>query len=858
MNLLDLKQKIKFHLVAGYPGLYIHSGEDARIDAMLREVSADLALSPKEWNLGYGWVDFFNKQPRTSQNQNVELANSLPELLDDDLDGKLFIIKDARGALENQPLGVARLKQLLNRIQRHHRGKSAVLLVAETVHIPASIEAQVTLLPLSLPHGDEIQDQVEKSCTQLKMPVPNDIRQRLHAACSGLTQEEIHSALAIVRIQYEQINDDALALIQREKEQIIAKSGVLEMIKVSESASDIGGLENLKEWLGRRSQIFGRLDEAQASGIQAPKGVLIAGMPGCGKSLTAKAAASLFQLPLLRLDIGALLGKYVGESEHNMRRALTMAESVSPCILWIDELEKAFVGMNSGSGSEVSSRLFGYFLTWMQEKNGAVFVIATANNITALPPELLRKGRFDEVFYVGFPNVAERSAILTIHLKNEASSLSSDQHNSLVAQCRDYAGADIQNAINEARESAFLNRRGLRFEDLDEAIKRTVPLRETLRDQVGRYEELFDKLRLKSASAYQGLSMAQMIRMADDPNQIKREQVANHPECPDDLLEKLSKDSHVAVQRAVYQNPRCPERVLTLRLNVPEGADKYDGDLLLQACLNPNAPIDLLTHLLTEKKLDKTVRVALAKGPNGVGLASSLMADAEAVVRTALAGVPGLSEETQQRLSTDKVPDVLRALAQNPDVTRNVLGTILQSLDSKERVALASLDRLSEMAWYLLVEDGDKSVRLALASNKFLPDYLQVRLAGDDSPDVVASLATNPALIEAAREKLGESEHPNVHALMQFAYGLDEDALAEKLKSKSAKFRVQLASMATLPMYFQILLAKDENLNVRLALARNPQLRGAALAILKKSTNLSIRQALNPSVRILSSAWTNL
>ena len=275
----------------------------------------------------------------------------------------------------------------------------------------------------------------------------------------------------------------------------------------------------------------------------------------------------MFQLPLLRLDIGSLLGKYVGESEHNMRRALTMAESVSPCILWIDELEKAFVGMNSGSGSEVSSRLFGYFLTWMQEKTGAVFVIATANNITALPPELLRKGRFDEVFYVGFPNPAERGAILDIHLRGDDLTLEPDARRALINMCRDYAGADIQNALNEARESAFLDNRKLKFEDLVSAIKLTVPLRETLREQVSKYEDLFEKLKLKPASTFEGLSIAQMIKMADDPNALRRKEVASNSDCPEDLLEKLVGDPDLEIRTAVYQNDNCPERLLSLRIS---------------------------------------------------------------------------------------------------------------------------------------------------------------------------------------------------------------------------------------------------------------------------------------------------
>lgn len=197
MNLLELKTKIKSHILAGYPGLYIHSGEESRVDTLLQEISTELTLSPKEWNLGYGWVDFHNKQPRNTQSQATELAESLPSLLDDDLDGKLLIIKDARSALENQPLAVARLKQLLNRIQRHHRSKTAVVLVSETLHIPVQIESQITLLPLSLPQGEEINQQLSSFCQMLDLFVPENMHQRLHTACCGLNQEEIRSVLAL-------------------------------------------------------------------------------------------------------------------------------------------------------------------------------------------------------------------------------------------------------------------------------------------------------------------------------------------------------------------------------------------------------------------------------------------------------------------------------------------------------------------------------------------------------------------------------------------------------------------------------------------------------------------------------------
>ena len=737
MSLVGLQNKIKSHLKAGYPGLFIHSGEEARVDVMLEQVAAELNLHPKEWNHGYGWVHFSNKQPYFDQEPEINLAQSLPTLLDDDLDNKLLIIKDASSALENQPLAVARLKQLLNRIQRHHRGKAAVVLVSETVYIPSAVESQVTLLTLPLPQGEDIAGWIKEICQQLELFVPPQKEQRLQAACGGLSAEEIRSALAMVRQEKTEIDDAALVMIQHEKEQIIAKSGVLEMIKVDKV--DVGGLENLTRWLGRRAHIFHRLEEAKQANIPAPKGVLIAGMPGCGKSLTAKATAGLFQLPLLRLDIGSLLGKYVGESEHNMRRALTMAESISPCILWIDELEKAFVGMNSNNGSEVSSRLFGYFLTWMQEKTGAVFVIATANNITALPPELLRKGRFDEVFYVGFPNATERGKIFDIHLKGSGVDLQPAQRSELIALSRDYAGADIQNSVNEARESAFLDDVPLNFHHLKSAIQKTVPLRETLRDQVGKYEELFEKLKLKPASVADGLSVAEMIKLADDPNPLRRKEVAENPDCPEDLLEKLAFDFEHDVCAAVYKNPNCSERLLTIRINIKENEKNFDADLLGLACVHKNAPVDLLIAKLDELKkllsVDSAIslsrKIALnfnqiaakeklkSKDPSAFSqvLQSKLCNDQDVNVRKSLASNKNITEETQLILSKDSSFWVREALALNSVITERVQ-LILCEDEQNVRITLAGNGNLTRAVQFKLSQYSNYNVRFALSKNK--------------------------------------------------------------------------------------------------------------------------------------------
>ncbi|PKM31578.1 MAG: AAA family ATPase [Gammaproteobacteria bacterium HGW-Gammaproteobacteria-11] len=872
MNLSDLKKKIESYLVSGYPGLYIHSGEEARVDAMLQDVATQLSLYPKEWNLGYGWVDFVNKQPRDNQEARMDLAGSLPSLLDDDLDNKLFVIKDARSALENQPLAVARLKQLLNRIQRHHRGRAAVVLVSETLSIPPEIEAQITLLRLPLPQGTEISSLLSGHADRLGLDVPKGTRQRLLAACSGLNEEQIRSVLAMVRQHHDQVDDQALALIQSEKEQIISKSGVLEMLKVSESDADIGGLENLKEWLKRRANVFSRLDDAREARVQAPKGVLIAGMPGCGKSLTAKVAAGLFQLPLLRLDIGSLLGKYVGESEHNMRRALSMAESISPCILWIDELEKAFVGMNSGSGSEVSSRLFGYFLTWMQEKSGAVFVIATANNITALPPELLRKGRFDEVFYVGFPNATERSAILDIHLRSETLELTSAQRSRLVGLCRDYAGADIQNAVNEAREIAFLKNRGLKFEDLEIAIEHTMSLRETLRDQVAKYEELFEKLKLKPASAQDGLSVADMIKMADSPNAINRLRIARHQDCPIDLLEKLVSDTDETVRAAAYENPNCSADLLTLRINIEEGQPGFDSTLLHIACLHAHAPHDLIAAQFDRLKIrdvqiaqlaertqnedlqrrllgipDVNVRRALA-GNNALAKAIQLIlvADENVTVRQSLVGNDNLETEVQDEFAKDSSLDVLVTLAKRCDLSEAA------QLSLVRRAELEVLDALARRSGAALLPDSvqlqlvecDLDVRIALAGNESLSAIAQIRLAQDPSPEVRCLLAENPSLTSAALHYLIDDVDEVKTKLAGSSHVKPAEVQLKLSEHGAASVRIALAGNPFIKAEMQEFLVRDSCSEVRAALARNDRLDGHIYEKLLNDQEVCVREHL--------------
>ena len=284
--------------------------------------------------------------------------------------------------------------------------------------VPQELEKYITILEDEYLQESEIRNVIEEFVEENGVgTIYEGTMEKLVTAFKGLSLLEINTILALAFRDEGTLSEDALRLVLDQKKQMIEKAGILEMIPLKESMDDIGGLNNLKKWIDNKAKVLNDIKRAQGFGVDLPKGVLIAGVPGCGKSLNAKASAKLMGVPLLKLDMGRLMGKYVGESEKNMRRAIALAEAISPCVLWVDELEKAFAGIRGlGGAAEVTTRLFGQFLTWMQEKTSAVFVVATANDIMKLPPELMRKGRFDEIFYVQLPKEDERQKIFEIHI----------------------------------------------------------------------------------------------------------------------------------------------------------------------------------------------------------------------------------------------------------------------------------------------------------------------------------------------------------------------------------------------------------------------------------------------------------
>ena len=500
MTLDDLQRSVRSYVEAHYPVIHLVTFEEADADRMIGNISDGRKIL--EWNMARGCVRFDSKSPLTTY---LDLPEALDNWLDQELDGHFLVIKDACPALRDNPLAVARLKALANRIVYQDSTYATVFLVASQSIVPPEIEKFITIFELAPPAEEETRNLIHQYG---RGSVHDGVVARLVTAFRGLSKYEITRLLNRGYQRDGAIGEDDIDLAREEKRHIVRKSGILEMVPASEGVDDIGGLEVLKTWLEKKTIVMKDLSGAREFGVEPPKGVMIVGMPGCGKSLTAKATAALFGLPLLRLDIGSVMGKYVGESEANMRRALKLAETVSPCVLWIDELEKAFPDVG-GSGHETTRRLFGYFLTWMQEKTRPVFVVATANDVTSLPPELLRKGRFDEMFHVGFPDEEEREAILNVHLekwrhrknrKNRKPEGRVDTRQ-LAKETEGFSGADLESVVKDAIEQAFIKGKGdLALEHLRRSAKDTVPMAKLMKDKKKEYDRTFGEMGIKSAS----------------------------------------------------------------------------------------------------------------------------------------------------------------------------------------------------------------------------------------------------------------------------------------------------------------------------------------------------------------------
>lgn len=492
------------YLRARRPIIWVNSGDYKEIDTIVKEATKDYKDKAIYEYRAFGAVDF---ETKVKEESITDLYSFLDTLYSEGIKTNVFLlIKNTEEEMKDSK-NIAYIKKIAETRYSSPDYNFTIIVISEAETVPKELEKFTSILDIPNMSKDEIEKYILKFSKDNNIKVDEKDIGEVAISLKGLTKLEIDHVLNMIIESKNNISISGRDIIIKEKGQIIKKSSILEIIDFKEKIEDIGGLEGLKEWLKSKAQVFRRLDEAKKFGVDTPKGVLLVGMPGCGKSLAAKASARLFNVPLLRLDIGRLLGKYVGESEHNMRVALKTAESISPCILWIDEIEKAFAGINQdGGASDITKRLFGQFLTWLQEKENTVFVVATANDITAFPPEFLRKGRFDEVFFIDFPNEEERERIFEIHLEKRGKLTDDIDINKLAKKTEGYCGADIEEVVKNAVENIFIletkneEEKEITTQDLLESAKNIDSLTNILADKIEILKKSYEKFKIKSAS----------------------------------------------------------------------------------------------------------------------------------------------------------------------------------------------------------------------------------------------------------------------------------------------------------------------------------------------------------------------
>ena len=499
MKHVNLTERLSRYIDAGFPVLYLNTFEEKEaIELIKRTANTDQLI---QWSIAEGYSCYsLTKKAYVMPWSQTGFAEMMAVNTEEDFDRSLFVVKDASSLLEDA-VSVAYLKELAIKI--NNGLECTIILLSPVIRIPKELENFITILEMDYQTEDEICEDIKEFCVDYGITISESLLKEMALNFKGLTKSEIFSILSLAYSDDGELGKQDLKLIFEQKQQKIRKSGILEMIPLKETMEDIGGLEVLKKWLKKKAVVMKNLDQAKRFGVDSPKGVLIAGVPGCGKSLSAKAAADLFQVPLLRMDMGRLMGKYVGESEENLRKAIALAEAISPCVLWVDELEKAFAGIGgAGGAAEVTTRLFGNFLTWMQEKKSPVFVVATANDIIKLPPELLRKGRFDEIYYVGLPNAKERRHIFEIHIKKRRpDDLAAIHLDELVNATDGYSGADIESVVRDSVETAYVNgKKAITTGDIKESIRQTHSLSEIMREPIEQMKKIYEQNKFKSAS----------------------------------------------------------------------------------------------------------------------------------------------------------------------------------------------------------------------------------------------------------------------------------------------------------------------------------------------------------------------
>lgn len=596
-TIADLRSRIQ----SGYPLLFLQTWEEERWEQQLSDLALELERGLVVWTASRGW------QPPVSSESAKPDPHQVPvEMLKYPAE-HVFLIKDFHPYLSD-PLVLRRIRDALPELVAERK---SMLILGPVVNVPIELAKDGVRIELPLPDYDDLRAEFDGVISHLRehqaglTELSETDEDRMIKATMGLTSQEARKAWFRALTNHDQMGDEVLMEIIAEKRTLASGSDLLEFYDLEESVADVGGLDQLKDWLNKRLEAYG--PRAREQNIPLPKGALLLGVQGCGKSLTARATARLLGFPLVRLDIANLLTSERGGTEKNLRDVLHLCESIAPVVMWMDEMEKGFAGVEGPAGSDATmNRLVGSFLTWMTEIRKPVFVVATANSVEKLPPEMLRRGRFDEMFFIDLPNYYERKQILEIHLKKRGWKPENFDLDAIAERSEGYSGAELEQIVTSALIDAFGEGRLVNDEDLDRCRRLTVPLSVTME------EKIFQLRQWAETRCRRATSDSRVTQMLEDE---KRHALQGYDvELPEKALAKWAAlAKHGQLKAAVTEYVR--EHGETMFPVLQEKFAEYlptTGDQGLASKVNPNTVLwtgmsaelcQVLVELLTAKRL---------------------------------------------------------------------------------------------------------------------------------------------------------------------------------------------------------------------------------------------------------------
>ena len=491
---MNFKDELTLLLTARYPLIYINTIEEDRVEYIIRKsIKTNLNRSIYSWDFVDGYTNNPNNEGFAKRNplQALELVERLTSETP-----ALFLLKDFNRFLTD--ISISRKLKNISRLLKLQ--PKTIIIIASELSIPRELQDLITVINFYLPIENEIEQELTRLINSLNIQIDPEILENLTRVCQGLSLERIRRVLSKIIATYKTIDENSISILLSEKKQIISQTEILEYWSSDENIQKIGGVDNLKDWLRKRKTSFGI--QASNYGLPTPRGLLLIGIQGTGKSLTAKAVATEWQLPLLKLDVGKLFGGIVGESESRLRQMIEVSETLAPCILWIDEIDKAFSNNDSKGDSGTSNRVLGTFISWLSEKTKPVFVVATANNVDLLPLEIIRKGRFDEIFFLDLPKNQEREQIFKIHIQEfRPNTWDLFEYEKLAQLSESFSGAEIKQSIIEAMYLAFYEQREFTTDDICLALNELIPLAQLESNQTVRLQSWASSGRIRLASS---------------------------------------------------------------------------------------------------------------------------------------------------------------------------------------------------------------------------------------------------------------------------------------------------------------------------------------------------------------------